>query len=230
MICKIYLDNVLVATTTFAPTAEGQTATLSSSCGSVALECSWYYTNASGVRAGTWYRAVDSTATAAAGYSFSHWRFIQQGTNPDDFESTYNPYIVGDYFATDYERYSNNVLSSWQTETREAYFTTNPTPVSYTLTYNANGGNNAPAAQTFTSGVAFNISNSRPTRAGYEFAGWADSSSGGIAYLPGALVTFTANKTIYAVWGANSHLILYSPTTGQLLRAKSSPYNLLRDD
>lgn len=79
------------------------------------------------------------------------------------------------------------------------------------LTYNANGGSGAPAVQSkdVYSSASFTISATLPTRDGYTFLGWADSSSAtAAAYQPGGTVTITANKTIYAVWQANGKLII----------------------
>ena len=70
----------------------------------------------------------------------------------------------------------------------------------YTVSYNANGGSGAPAAQTKTYGVNLTLSSTKPTRAGYTFKGWATSSTGAVAYPAGG--TYTANSaiTLYAVW------------------------------
>ena len=88
----------------------------------------------------------------------------------------------------------------------------------FTLKYNANGGTNAPAAQTYgtndkyTKSYSFTVSNNQPTRDGYTFKGWAENASDKTAkYRPGGscLVSATSipgynggsvTKTIYAVW------------------------------
>ena len=45
------------------------------------------------------------------------------------------------------------------------------------------------------------IPSTAPTKAGYNFLGWADSSSAVTAdYQPGEIVTLSGNKVIYAVW------------------------------
>ena len=73
----------------------------------------------------------------------------------------------------------------------------------YTLTYDANGGSGAPAAQT---GTSVTVSTTKPTRSGYNFGGWAASASAtkpSNDYARGKTITLTANKTIYAVWLAS---------------------------
>ena len=74
-------------------------------------------------------------------------------------------------------------------------------PTTYSVTYNANGGSGAPSAQTKTKDVSLTLSTTRPTRAGYNFLGWATSSSAASAqYQPGSTYTANANVTLYAVW------------------------------
>ena len=70
----------------------------------------------------------------------------------------------------------------------------------YTVSYNANGGSGAPAAQTKTYGVTLKLSTTIPTRTNYSFLGWATSASGSVKYAAGANYTENANITLYAVW------------------------------
>ncbi len=72
----------------------------------------------------------------------------------------------------------------------------------YTITYDANGGTGAPAAQTVTAGEYLTLSTTIPTRFGYRFSCWgytADSTGGKTA---GASAKFTESTTLYAVWSA----------------------------
>ncbi len=83
-------------------------------------------------------------------------------------------------------------------------FTINPKPVTYSITYNANGGSGAPAAQTKTHGVTLTLSSTKPTRSGYTFLGWSTSSSATSAtYSAGGSFNINANTTLYAVWKQN---------------------------
>ena len=76
-------------------------------------------------------------------------------------------------------------------------------PITYTVSYNANGGTGAPAAQTKTGGTALTLSTVVPTRDGYTFLGWSTSADGAVAYQSGASFTTDANTTLYAVWEKN---------------------------
>lgn len=72
-------------------------------------------------------------------------------------------------------------------------------PDVFTLTYDANGGNNPPVSQTGNGNV--NISSIVPTREGYNFLGWSESSEDTTAqYLSGQTYNLTKNTVLHAVW------------------------------
>ena len=81
----------------------------------------------------------------------------------------------------------------------------------FTLKYNPNGGSGAPATQTATSTATshnFTISNTEPTRSGYEFLGWSTSSTAtNPSYCPGGTINVTGTTTLYAVWKKNSEQV-----------------------
>lgn len=69
----------------------------------------------------------------------------------------------------------------------------------YTLSYNANGGSGAPAAQ--SGAVQYTIPSTKPTRSGYTFLGWSKSGTATAAeYSAGSTITLSASTTLYAVW------------------------------
>ena len=80
------------------------------------------------------------------------------------------------------------------------------TASSYTLTYNANSGTGAPAAQTFKPGDTLIISSTMPMRSGFTFVGWAKTSDasdiavGGSYIVPGDALAIDGNIDLYAVW------------------------------
>ena len=75
-----------------------------------------------------------------------------------------------------------------------------PALASHKVTYNANGGTGAPAAQTKWYGEALTLSSAKPTRPNYVFQGWSTSANGAVAYQPGGRYGSDANLTLYAVW------------------------------
>ena len=84
------------------------------------------------------------------------------------------------------------------------------TPVTYSVTYNANGGSGAPGAQTKSHGVNLTLSSTKPTRSGYTFNGWNTKADGtGVDYASGGTYTGNANLALYAKWTANKLTIAY---------------------
>lgn len=100
---------------------------------------------------------------------------------------------------------------------------TDATDYSYTLSYDANGGSGAPSGQSGNNTVVdpsytFVISQTAPTRDGYDFLGWSTSNSATTAsYQPGDSITVNSSgtTTLYAVWKiANILRIVNSAGTG----------------
>lgn len=85
---------------------------------------------------------------------------------------------------------------------------------SYTVSYNANGGTGAPGAQTKYYGKNITLSTTKPTRTGYTFQGWATSSTGAVAYQPGATYSANAGITLYAKWTAITYAVYYNGNGG----------------
>lgn len=94
-----------------------------------------------------------------------------------------------------YTSYSSGTLSSI------CEFDWYPTLPTYTIQYNANGGQGAPSNQTKEYGTAVTLSSSIPTRENYNFVGWATSSTATTAaYQAGDSYAANAAVTLYAVW------------------------------
>lgn len=93
----------------------------------------------------------------------------------------------------------------------------------WTVSYNANGGTGAPAAQTKSYGSTLILSSIIPTRTGYRFLGWATSSTGAVAYQPGGQYTANAGATLYAIW----ELAYLTPTITSLnaVRVRGNTYD-----
>ena len=86
-----------------------------------------------------------------------------------------------------------------------------------TITFNANGGADAPAAWYTTDGAVTLPSNS-PTRTGYSFLGWSsDPDAITASYSAGGTANLSGNVTLYAVWKANSYgLTITKPATAAI--------------
>ena len=73
------------------------------------------------------------------------------------------------------------------------------------LGYDANNGTNAPDGSSAEivagNSATFTISDSVPTRTGYNFLGWATNKDATSAeYISGGSITISSNTTLYAVW------------------------------
>ncbi len=95
----------------------------------------------------------------------------------------------------------------------------------FTLNYSANGGSGAPTPSIGTSSdlvYTFTVKSGTPTRTGYNFRGWASSSSassasyqaGDAAAVTRTEVQLSASRTIYAVWARKTYTVSYSPNGG----------------
>ena len=94
--------------------------------------------------------------------------------------------------------------------------------VTFTITYNANGGTGAPSPQTKESGKALTLSSVKPTRQDYTFLGWATSSGASSAqYNAGSSFTVDANTTLYAVWRKDE--VITSDVNFELSSANAVP-------
>lgn len=119
---------------------------------------------------------LSSTKPTRTGYTFNYWSSVFSGVT--------EIFLPGGTY----------------TKNSDATLYANWTPNTYTVTYNANGGSGAPAAQTKTYGQTLTLSSTVPTRTNYNFKGWATSATGAVAYQPGANYTANAAVTLYAIW------------------------------
>ena len=76
----------------------------------------------------------------------------------------------------------------------------------YTVTYNANGGSDAPETQYKLFKTNLKLSSEVPTREGYTFLGWSVSSDDNeVDAKPGATYKGDRDLILYAVWERNVH-------------------------
>ena len=96
------------------------------------------------------------------------------------------------------------------TPTMDSYmvFTADWEAISYTITYEVNGGTNSSANPTSYT-IEEPISLSAPSRPGYTFAGWYSDPS-----FTSLSLSFDGNKTFYAKWSAIDYSISYELNGG----------------
>ena len=105
----------------------------------------------------------------------------------------------------------------------------------YWLYYDPNGGTNPPVASQYAANETVSVELQKiPSRAGYEFLGWADTKTqadaGTIVYGNGyrtSLKMPANNKTVYAVWKANDDVMYY---VEHYLQEVGTTGNLIADD
>ena len=87
----------------------------------------------------------------------------------------------------------------------------------YTISYNANGGSNAPGDQSKIENKSISLSSSKPTRDGYTFVNWNTKKDGsGTTYKAGASYNSNADLTLYAQWRINKVYIKLDANGGSV--------------
>ena len=121
--------------------------------------------------------ALSTTKPTKTGYTFTSWNTKKDGTGTKyDIGASY----TADADLTLYAQYKENT-------------------VTYTIKYDANGGENAPKEQTKTKGKELVLSATMPTKEGYKFVNWNTKKDGtGTSYNAGAKYTTEASITLYA--------------------------------
>ena len=113
-------------------------------------------------------------------------------------------YVFGGWFLE--KEYTNKVTSETIVSTADDHTVYAMwIPLSYTIVYDANGGEGAPEQQTKEYSVDHTLSDVEPIRKGFRFKGWSTKADGAVAYAPGATYSENAALTLYAVWEAISY-------------------------
>ena len=133
---------------------------------------------------------LSANAFTRTGYTFAGWATEEDATKVK--------YENG-------ESVSNLTTENGGTVTLYAVWTAN----SYTVHFDANGGEGTMDDMPFTYGTAKNLTKNAFTRTGYTFKGWARSNSAEVMYTDGVEVSNLTSRngatvTLYAVWEANS--------------------------
>lgn len=130
-----------------------------------------------------------------SGYTFKGW-----ATTSTSASASYQP---GDSY------YANAPLT--------LYAVWEKNPEMYTVSYNANGGTNAPASQQKTENIALTLTTAVPTRPNYSFLGWSTLSSATAPdYVSGGTYSLNESSVLYAVWKKipQTYTVSYHPNGG----------------
>ena len=189
---------------------------------------------------GTQITANDVVKITADQTLFAHWTAIEykivyytgSGTNHPDNKSVYtiesefkfeDPTAPEGYTFVCWLNAANNEKISGITEGRTGDLTliARYSPITYTVTFDKNGGDGETTTQGFTYGVAQNLSANAFTRTGYTFKGWAlQAGATEVKYEDGvSVINLTTENdgkvTLYAVWTANSYTVHFDANGGE---------------
>ena len=131
-----------------------------------------------------WYATIPENTYTRAGYIANGWNTMADGTGTH--------YDAGDRI---------NFVDNNMTLYAEWIST------SYVISYDSNNGQGSMGSTEVNVGASVTLPKCTFTRTGYEFAGWALSSTGAVVYADGASITPTASMTLYAVWRAEVYTI-----------------------
>ena len=108
-----------------------------------------------------------------------------------------------------------------------------PAMPTYTITYNANGGdlNGIAQTQTKTHGTDLTVPSTEPERRGYTFLEWNTESDGsGYGVAPGGEISGNESKTMYAIWQPNMYHVILDCRGGKTQDGQESvQYNAIFD-
>jgi uncharacterized repeat protein (TIGR02543 family) len=170
-------------------------------------------------------RPRDHTQVAPTAW---HNRFLVTDVNRNIYSHAYiNIFASGSVgfgkveFSSGGFEFDNVAISTTvQTPTPELVFV--QSVLGKSVSFDANGGSGAMAAQTST--TATSLTTNAFTRPGFTFSGWhtTRSGTGGADYTDQANYGFTADTTLYAQWTANTLAITYDTAGGSTTPAGST--------
>ena len=184
----------------------------SSKCKS--FTCNIYYIGENGLAIGiddtiiTDFGTITTSVPTKSGYIFDGWKI---GNSTYSSGANFSCDTAGNYsaFAIFHERpckwttaiACENANPGYKCRSTDGTCWTKGDPISYTISYNANGGSGSPGSQTKTHGTDLTLSTTKPTRSGYNFSKWTTGKDGsGTSYAPGATYNANASITLYAQW------------------------------
>lgn len=136
-------------------------------------------------------KEVRSVATAKPGYHFTGWKCEINENKTETETETETLTVTLDQVQKLFTENQNQ---------RVFRFTAQFEPNSFTVQYNANGGEGTMEDLTYTHGQDQSLTKCGFTRAGYDFLGWATAADGNVAYHDQQSLSITQDTTLYAVW------------------------------
>ncbi len=122
---------------------------------------------------------------------------------------SYTPVKTGHTFKGWYTAASGGSLYNTVTIFDARTFYAQFNAISYTVTWNANGGTPASSTSSQDYGAKLTLPTA-PSRAGYAFAGWYTSASGGTQVTGSTTYSTAGATTYYAHWNANANTVTWN--------------------
>lgn len=137
------------------------------------------------------------------GFEFLNWNTVADGSGTsytDGAEFTFNTDTT--LHAQWKEKKATPSTPENPTQPEQPQTPENPsTPkTTYTVTFDANGGNGTIASISVEEGSEIELPENTFTKTGYSFAGWATSADGNVSYSDKAKISITGNIMLYAKW------------------------------
>ena len=88
------------------------------------------------------------------------------------------------------------------------------------MTYDANVGSVSPSSKNVTYGGTYGTL-AKPSKSGYDFAGWYTAASGGTKVTSSTKVTATSNHKIYAHWSHSAYTLSFNGNGGSTPASRS---------
>ncbi len=145
--------------------------------------------------------SISATIPTRAGYTMTSWNTARNGSG-----THYQPSTTFSMPAS-----SVTLYAQWSANANN-------------ISYNANGGNGAPANSVATTDSTTTVSAAIPTRTGYTFTGWNTVANGsGTSYASGATFTMpTTHLTLFAQWTPTTYQVTYNANGGSGAPTSSS--------
>lgn len=144
------------------------------------------------------YPVTVNAALATSTPSRSYYKFLGWAKSSTATGASYQPGSTYSHTFTSGTTASVVFYAVWQHKTA-------------VMSYSANGGSGAPSSQTVNQNEWFALRTGVPTRTGYNFLGWASSSTATTAqYQPGDSARIVSNMTLYAVWEIKTYTVSYN--------------------
>lgn len=127
--------------------------------------------------------------------------------NGYDFNGWYTSKTAGENIT------NSSIVKITENQTLYAQWKAKESKITYTVTYNPNGGSlgSVPSTQEKEHDVTLTLTSYKPTRDGYTFQGWGTSSSTTtVSYQAGASYTGNANISLFAIWKSTTYTVSYN--------------------